>query len=194
MPRKCYVSFKTEDILYKLHIQNNLAVDMIDRSLDTPIQSTDDEYILRKIREDYLSDSTVTIHLIGAYCAEIRGAYEQRYIKRELHASLFDGAWNTRNGVLGVVLPDIRNAIYGGSYACSTCGGGHNLVLLNDSTTVREFWYNYYIPNGRCSHQEHERYCVLVPWDDFVQSPDEYIEAAFAKRNSPIAENVRVYV
>jgi hypothetical protein len=192
MARRCYISFKTEDAQYKRHIQNELAVDMVDRSLDKPIQSTNDEYILRKIREEYLSDSTITIHLIGAYSAENRGADQQRYIKGELQASLYNGAGNTRNGILGVVLPDVLNAIYSGTYSCSVCGGSHNCVGLNDSTTVWEFWYNYYIPNGKCSHREEERYCVLVPWFDFVSAPNDYIEFAFAKRTHPIADRVRV--
>jgi hypothetical protein len=32
---------------------------MIDHSLDDPIDSDDEDYIMRKIREEYLSNSTV---------------------------------------------------------------------------------------------------------------------------------------
>ena len=106
MKHKCYISFKTEDKSYKKTIQDNLDIDMIDKSLNEAINSDDDDYILRKIREDYLADSTVTIFLIGNHSAEALGEYEQRFIKRELQASLYNGAGNTRNGVLGVVLPD----------------------------------------------------------------------------------------
>ena len=62
MGHKCYISFKTEDCYYKKYIQSDLDVDMIDKSLDEPIESNNEDYILRKIREDYLADSTVTIH------------------------------------------------------------------------------------------------------------------------------------
>jgi len=91
MGHKCYISFKTEDCWYKKEIQkwsDNEKVDMIDKSLNTPINSDDEDYIMRKIREDYLSDSTVTIFLIGSYSAETLGWEEQRFIKRELQASL----------------------------------------------------------------------------------------------------------
>ena len=88
---------------------------MIDKSLDEPIQSDNENYILRKIREDYLADSTVTIHLIGRYSAESLGYHEQRFIKRELQASLYHSQSNTRNGILGVVLPDAVAAIFKGS-------------------------------------------------------------------------------
>jgi len=192
MGHKCFISFKTEDLAYKMHIQNELDVDMIDKSLNTPIDSDDEDYILRKIREDYLSDSTVTIHLIGSRSAEALGWDEQRFIKRELQASLYNGANSGRSGILGVVLPDVNGAIYKGSYQCSTCGTSHNYVGVNDSTTVKEFSYNYYIPNGKCSHTEEERYCVLVPWQDFCNSPNVHIDAAFAKRSDQIAKKVKV--
>lgn len=71
MGHKCYISFKTEDCWYKKEIQkwsDNEKVDMIDKSLNTPINSDDEDYIMRKIREDYLSDSTVT-HFLFALTA-----------------------------------------------------------------------------------------------------------------------------
>lgn len=192
MGHKCFISFKTEDLAYKTHIQTNLDVDMIDKSLNEPIDSYDEDYILRKIREIYLSDSTVTIHLMGSQSAENLGWNEQRFIKRELQASLYNGTNSGRNGILGVVLPSVYSLVYKGSYNCTTCGNSHNYVGVNDSTTIKEFSYNYYIPNGKCSHTEEERFCILVRWDDFCKSPNTYIDAAFAKRSEPIANKVKV--
>ena len=88
MSHKCYISFKTEDMDYKVKIQN-MGIDMIDKSLNTPINSSDEDYIMRKIREEYLSDSTVTIFLIGKYSAENSFGQNQTFIKRELQASLY---------------------------------------------------------------------------------------------------------
>ncbi len=192
MGRRCFVSFKTEDAAYKTYIQTSLDVDMIDKSLNEPIDSDDEDYIMRRIREDYLSDSTVTIHLIGARSAENLGQYEQWFIKRELQASLYDGVGNSRSGLLGVVLPEVDSSIFKGSYTCSSCGGNHNCVAVNDSTAVTEFSHNYYIPNNKCSHSEEDRYCVLVGWDDFCGNPELYIEQAFAKRSAAIASKVKV--
>lgn len=193
MAHKCFISFKAEDIYYKYSIQTQLNVDMIDKSLNEPIKSDNEDYILRKIREDYLSDSTVTIHLIGSDSAENLGWNEQRFIKRELQASLYNSAISSRSGILGVVLPSVTNTIFRGTYQCSACGETHNYVGINDSTTVKEFSYNFYIPNGRCFHTEDERYCVLVKWDDFCQNPNQWIDKAFDKRFEPIANKVRVY-
>ncbi|NUY81896.1 TIR domain-containing protein [Flavobacterium sp. MAH-1] len=192
MGRKCFISFKTEDIGYKEFIQNDLDVDMIDKSLDDPINSDNEDYIMRKIREDYLSDSTVTIFLIGPYSNENLGAYEQRFLKRELQASLYHGNGNTQNGILGVVLPEMYDSIYSGSGTCWSCGKTHTYVNLNDSTVIKEFSYNYYIPNGKCSWPEEDRFCVLVRWDDFIRTPENYIEEAFKKRSQDIANKTKV--
>jgi hypothetical protein len=71
------------------------------------------------------------------------------------------------------------------------CAG--SIVVLNDSTVVKKFSYNYYIPNGKCSHTEDERYCVLVKCEDFCTGPEQYIEQAFRKKFEPIAQKVKVY-
>lgn len=192
MGHKVYISFKTEDLEYKEEIQSWTHLDYVDKSLNTPISSEDPDYILRRIREEYLRDSTVTVFLIGSRSAEDLGAIEQRYIKGELQASLYNGSGNTKSGILGVVLPDMYDQVYGGKYACSICGGSHNTVKINDSTVIKEFSYNYYIPQSKCAWSEEERYCVLVRWDDFAQSPNDWIDAAHDKRSAPIASKTRV--
>lgn len=196
MGHKCFISFKKEDEYYKKKIQSwvdDNKVDMIDKSLNTPIDSNNEDYIMRKIREDYLSDSTVTIFLIGAFSSEILGWEEQKYIKRELQASLYNGEGNTRNGILGIVLPNMYDEVYKGSYQCSICGNAHNWVAIDDKTVIKEFSKNYYLnSHGKCSYSEEDRYCVLVKWGDFEQNPNFYIDQAFLKRNQAIANEVIV--
>ncbi len=192
MGHKCFISFKTEDYAYKKHIQEKLDIDMIDKSLDEAIKSDNEDYIIRKIREDYLAKSTVTIHLIGSRSAESLGWNEQKFIKRELQASLYHGEGNTQNGILGVVLPSAYDLVFKGSYDCDKCGKSHRHVNVKD-TTVSEFSYNYYIPNGdKCAWSDDDRFCVLVKWEDFVKSPETYINQAFNKREHPIAEKTKV--
>lgn len=192
MAHRCFISFKTEDAAYKDFIQLHLKVEMIDHSLNEAIDSEDIDYIMRKIRDDYLSDSTVTIFLIGSYSNENLGNYEQRYIKRELQASLYHGSGNTQNGILGIVLPHMYNSIFGGSGTCLTCLQTHSYVYINDSTVIKEFSYNYYIPNNKCSWSDDDRFCVLVKWDDFVADANNYIDQAFDKRSTPIADKTKV--
>ena len=197
MGHKCYISFKTEDKYYKQEIQrmkDEGKIDYVDKSLNEAIESEDPNYIMRKIREDYLSDSTVTIFLIGTHSKETLGQEEQQYIKRELQASLYNGENNSRSGILGVVLPDMYAAVYKGSYICSICDKSHNWVSINDDTVIREFSANYYIePHPGCGWSEDQRYCVLVKWNDFINDPEMYINKAYGKRNSDIASKVKVY-
>ena len=76
---------------------------------------------------------------------------------------------------------------------CSVCGKNHNIVCINDNTTIKEFSYNYYIPKeSGCSWSEDERYCVLVKWEDFKNDPETYIDNAFNKRKSEISKKTKV--
>lgn len=193
MAHKCFISFKTQDISYKEKIQKDLEIDMIDKSLNQAINSYDEDYIMRKIREDYLSDSTVTIHLIGKHSAENKLGEDQTYIKRELQASLYNGRDNTKNGILGVVLPSMYESIFKGSFNCNSCGKSHNYVDINNDTVIKEFSYNYYIPKEiGCAWDEDDRYCVLVKWDDFKENPNKFINEAFEKRSSAISSKTKV--
>lgn len=67
------------------------------------INSNNGDYVMSQIREKYLSDSTVTIVLIGT-CTHSR-----RYIDWEIKSSLRQGSY-TPNGLLGIVLPSISKA------------------------------------------------------------------------------------
>ena len=192
MAHKCFISFKTEDFHYKKHILEELKVDLVDKSLHEAITSYDENYIMRKIREDYLRDSTVTVHLIGARSAETFGWEEQKFIKRELQASLYHGEGNTQNGILGVVLPNMYDKVYTGSGICSTCCNSHSYVSINNNSVVTEFSYNYYIPHNKCSWTEDDRFCVLVKWEDFAKESEKYIDMAFDKRTHPISEKTKV--
>lgn len=199
MSHKCFLSFKKEDDYYKEKLKELFAEsDVIDKTLDRWIDSSNGDYIMKVIREDYLKDSTVTICLIGNHSSENEGydsnwLLKNYFIIRELQASLFDGEGNTRNGILGVVIPEMYDKIYRGSYVCPTCGKEHNYVNINDDTVIKEFSVNYYIkPHEGCGWSEDERYCVLVKWDDFVNDPEKYINMAFDKRTAPIAKKITV--
>lgn len=168
---------------------------MIDKSLNDPISSLDEDYIMRVIRQDFLADSTVTLFLIGAYGSGNRGAYEQRFIKKELQASLYHGVGNTQNGILGIVLPSMVNSVYGNAYICNSCGGSHNHVAMNDTTVIKEFSCNYYIQKNqtkKCSWTENDQFYILVKWEDFTLNPEAYIEQAYQKRQHDISNYTKV--
>lgn len=196
---KCFISYKKEDSYYKNYLVDILGSEnFINKALDRTIESDDGDYIMKVIREDYLKDSTVTLFLIGEHSSEgegkdIWGNYINYFIMRELQASLYNGKGNTRNGVVGIVLPNMYDRVYKGSYTCFTCGKTHNTVAVNDTTAIREFSYNYYTePHDKCAWSEDDRYCILVKWDDFIKNPEKYIDSAFDKRFSEISKKLRI--
>lgn len=63
------------------------------------IASADPDYTIGQIREKYLSDSTVTIVLLGA-CTHSR-----RYVDWEIKASLRQGEQSRPNGLIAILLP-----------------------------------------------------------------------------------------
>ena len=62
------------------------------------VDSTDTGYVMRRIREDFISDSTVTLVLAGA-CT-----WARRYVDWEIQASLRQGSGQLPNGLLGIPL------------------------------------------------------------------------------------------
>lgn len=199
MAHKCFISFKKEDQWYRNKIDDLFsASDIINKGLDRVIDSYDGDYIMQTICQDYLKDSTVTVFLIGIHSSEnegydYMGRRKNYFIERELQASLYNGRGNTRNGILGVVLPEMYDRIYKGTLPCLVCGKTHSTVDIDDSTVIREFSKNYYIePHSGCSWTEDERYCVLVKWDDFVVNPELYVDMAFDKRSREIINKVKI--
>ncbi|NTW88645.1 MAG: TIR domain-containing protein [Desulfobulbaceae bacterium] len=72
---------------------------------DDFIDSTDTAYVMRRIRELYLKDSTVTIVLMGS-CTHSR-----RYVDWEIKSSLQQGE-TLPNGLIGIILPSIGAKAY----------------------------------------------------------------------------------
>lgn len=63
------------------------------------INSDDTNYVMKRIRELYLKESTVTLVMLG------KCTWARRYVDWELQASLRSGNTVTPNGVLGIKLP-----------------------------------------------------------------------------------------
>ncbi len=65
---------------------------IVDNSLPT-------EDTLRRIREEHISEATVTLVLIG------RSTWQRKYVDWEINATLRDTEHNPRCGLLGILLP-----------------------------------------------------------------------------------------
>jgi hypothetical protein len=57
------------------------------------------EYVRQRIRDEYLSDSTVTVVLVGTH------TWQRKYVDWEIYSSLRDTPSNSRSGLVGILLP-----------------------------------------------------------------------------------------
>lgn len=104
--RKCFISYhhadqaivdqfeRTFDHSHDLFISRRLG-----QMPDDVIDSNNTDYVMSRIRSDYIRDSTVTIVMMGA-CT-----WARRYVDWEIQASLRSGDTVTPNGLLGIKLP-----------------------------------------------------------------------------------------
>lgn len=105
--RKCFISYHHADQAYVDQFVRDFQHDygcFIARGLGAEmpgdvIQSTNTKYVMAKIRERFLSDSTVTIVLMG------RCTWARRYVDWEIQSSLRQGQYTSPNGLLGIKLP-----------------------------------------------------------------------------------------
>lgn len=73
-----------------------------DNSLDDEIDSDNTDYVMRRIREDYIHGTSCTIVLIGAQ------TYQRKYVDWEMKATL-----DKQHGLIGVVLPNAQLSMDG---------------------------------------------------------------------------------
>lgn len=73
---------------------------------DDFIESTDPEYVMRRIREKHIGLATVTIILVGS-CTHSR-----RYVDWEIKASLQQGKDRLPNGLIAIQLPSCPNGAF----------------------------------------------------------------------------------
>ncbi len=101
---KCFLSYHQDDEDEVESFIDSFGDAFIAKGLgvsdeDDFIGSGDEDYVMRRIRELYLTDSTVTIVLTGK-CTKAR-----KYVDWELASTLRNDSNNKRSGLLGIVLP-----------------------------------------------------------------------------------------
>ena len=103
---KVFVSYHHEqDQEYKDRFINLMRDDMVDRSVKIGDIDSDNNpaEVRRQIRDDFISDVTVTVVLIE------RCTWRRKHVDWEIGASLIDRQRNDRCGLLGIILPTHSN-------------------------------------------------------------------------------------
>lgn len=107
---KCFVSYHVADMVEVRSFVDEFGSEFIPRSVgvtedDDFVQSADPDYIKRRIRETYLSDSTVTIVLLG------KCTWSRKFVDWEISSSLRNDTLNRRSGLLVMPLPSMNNVV-----------------------------------------------------------------------------------
>ena len=77
-----------------------------DQTMDELIESDDDDYVMRRIREEHIGDSTVTLVFVG------KNTWSRKFVDWELAASLRQGPKvGLPNGVLAILSPELSEAM-----------------------------------------------------------------------------------
>lgn len=120
------------------------------------------ETIRQKIRDEYLSDSTVTVVLIG------KDTWKRKHVDWEIAASLRDTKYNPRSGVIGIILPD--NPYYN---------------KLNNSISTNT------LP-PRLADNLDNGFIKLYYWSENPSEVSQWIDEAFKRRNIINPDNTSV--
>ena len=133
--RRCFISYHVDDAdAVESFIENygdvfiGTCVGVTDD--DDFVESTNEDYIKRRIREKYLADTTVTIVLVGE-CTKSR-----KWVDWEIASSLRDNPADARSGLLGINLPHV------GSRALAPERLADNRIKDNPGASYAEY-YSY---------------------------------------------------
>lgn len=105
MQHKVFISYHHKDDKVVSNFVNNYSNNnvfirrIIGNEYGTSINSNNVDYTMRVIRENYLSDSTVTIVMIG------NETYKRKYVDWEIASTLRNDQNNKRSGLVGIFLP-----------------------------------------------------------------------------------------
>ena len=122
-----------------------------------------DETIRKKIRDEYLKDSTVTILLVGLKTAG------RKHVDWEIFSSMYDGSINKKSGILVINLPDT----YGDTPLSTAPHGIREKQLIhpsvNDWITIKskdKYKERYpYMPDRIIDNLANDKVNIsVVPW------------------------------
>ncbi|WP_419856624.1 TIR domain-containing protein [Candidatus Palauibacter irciniicola] len=155
----------------------------IDRSVDTGdiSESLSDEAIRRKIRDEYLRDSTVTIVLVGTETKH------RKHIDWEIYSSMYDGPVNKKSAVLAICLPSTKCGLVHAPHGDREKGLFPDITNWGPINSREEYEDRYpYMPARIIDNLVGSRGKIsVVPWtrvDDDAAMLEALIDVAFQGR------------
>jgi hypothetical protein len=135
---------------YDILVSKSVQIGDIDPNLKT-------ETIRQKIRDEYLRDSTVTVVLIGSE------TWKRKHVDWEIGASIRQTKYNSRSGLLGILLPDYPRS---------------NISKYTHTTIPPRLHDNI-----KCG------FAKIYNWDDDPSTVQEWIHEAFLRRDKINPDN-----
>jgi len=170
---KTFISFHHEDELERKKFEREFS-QQFDGYVSKSVQDGDidpknkTETIRQKIRDNFISDTTVTVVLIG------QCTWRRKHVDWEISHSIRDTQKNKRNGLIGILLPSYN--AYGYS--------------LKRTENGRSSYDPYTIPPRLYDNVE----CGFAKIYSYPSNPDElrkWIHEAFERRKSVLPDNSR---
>jgi hypothetical protein len=157
---KVFVAFHSADVEYKDKFEKICKDVIVTRSVqdgDIP-DGIATETTMQKIRDDYLSDSTVTVVLIG------KNTWQRKYVDWEIYSSLRETKNSFRSGLLGILLPTYPRS-EPGKYTHNTIPPRlYDNTNRGDSTKIG--------------------YANIYEWIEDPQTIKKIVDEAFSKRDT----------
>ena len=169
---------------------------------DEDLSYLSDDAIWERLK-DRIYDSSITIVMISPGMKEPNRSERSQWIPWEISYSLKETCRNDRvsrtNAVLAVVLPD-KNGLY--DYYLSECPSCpisctmHHLSFLFPILSANMFNKKHLDDNriscrsGQQVYGGHPSYIYSVKWDDFIISPNDYLDIAEDIKNNANIYNI----
>ena len=162
---KVFISYHHEsDQWYKeelIRMGKEHAV-FIDKSVGDGDISEDllDAQIRRRIRDDYLRDSTVTIVLVGT------ATKKRKHVDWEIYSSMYNGKINKQSGVLVINLPTVDNGCMRAAHRGEKSAVYPDIDEWKQITSRREFESRYpYMPSRIIDNLVAGASISVAPWN-----------------------------
>ncbi len=165
---KVFISYyHEEDEGYRNRFETLFGNVMVSRSVNIgdidPNANT--EYVRQRIRDGYLSDSTVTVVLVGAH------TWQRKHVDWEIYSSLRDTPKNPRSGLVGILLPTYP---------------GYANREYSQYTIPPRLWDNVIVRDDK-----QEPFSKVYLWTEDQSKMQSIINETFERRNKINPVNIR---
>ena len=185
MLHRVFISYhhKNDQMYKEILVSNYNNILFIDGSVETGDIPDDwtDEQIREEIRDNYLSNTTVTILLVGTETKH------RKHVDWELYSSMYDGKINKKSGILVILLPSAESI-----YKTAAHAGEKEFVFPYETSwttvTSREEMARRYpfMPDRILDNLVHDGAKIsVVNWNELTAEKLKYmIDAAWYDKES----------